>query len=121
MQYQYVRSINPTSEVNTMNVKQCKKMRAIANSKAISWKETTTQGVKAWRNINSQLFIDPRVINAKDGVLFQRKLHPLSVGAIVKKLKTLLRATAHPERNEAFDAFEYMMSSHPELLGIPVK
>ena len=104
-----------------MNGKQCKKMRIIANLKAISWKETTTQGVHAWKGIE-HLFADPRTINVtKDGVFFQRKLHPLSVGAIVKKLKRLFRATARPERNEAFDAFEHFLSSRPELLGIPSK
>lgn len=102
-----------------MNGKQCKKFRAIANQKAISWKETTTQGVKAWKNDVESLYIDPRVINARDGIFFQRKLHPLSVGAIVKKLKRLFRATTRSKRNEALDTFEYFMSSHPELLGIP--
>lgn len=105
-----------------MNGKQCKKMRAIANSKAISWKEITTQGVKALKVSEvEKLFYDERIINFKDGVFFQRKLHPLSVGAIVKKMKKLFMATARPERNEAFNAFEWMMSSHPELLGIPAK
>ena len=102
-----------------MNGKQSKKMRTIANSKAISWKEVTTQGVHAWRNVEGQLFIDPRITNAKGDVFFQRKLHPLSVGSIVKKLKRLFKVTARPERAEALNAFEYMMSSHPELLGIP--
>lgn len=105
-----------------MNGKQCKKIRAIANLKAISWKEITTQGVKAWKVSEvEKIFFDERIINFKDGVFFQRKLHPSSVGAIVKKLKRLFRATARPERNEAFDAFKWMMSSHPELLGIPAQ
>lgn len=102
-----------------MNGKQCKKLREIANQKAISWKETTTQGVKAWKTDLSHLYVDPRVINVKGDVFFQRKLHPLSVGAIVKKLKRLFRATPRPQRNEVFDSFEHLMSSHPELLGIP--
>lgn len=104
-----------------MNGKQCKKLREIANQKAISWKETTTQGVKAWKTDLSHLYVDPRVINVKGDVFFQRKLHPLSVGAIVKKLKRLFRDTSRPQRNEVFDSFEYFMSSHPELLGIPPK
>lgn len=103
-----------------MNGKQCKKIRAIANLKAISWKEITTQGVKAWKSGND-IYLDPRTTNFKDGVFFQRKLHPLSVGAIVKRLKRLFRATPSQERNEAFDVFKWMMSSHPELLGIPAK
>lgn len=102
-----------------MNGKQCKKLRAVANQKAISWKETTTQGVKAWRSDTDHLYIDPRIINVKGDVFFQRKLHPLSVGAIVKKLKRLFRATIRPQRNGVFDSFEHFMSSHPELLGIP--
>ena len=122
MQYQYVRSINPTSKVNTMNGKQCKKIRAIANSKAISWKEITTHGVKTWKVSEvEKLFFDERIINFKDGVFFQRKLHPLSVGAIMKKLKRFFKATERPGREWAFSAFEFMMSSHPELLGIPPK
>jgi len=104
-----------------MNDKQCKKLRAIAKMKAISWKEAVTQGVHAWKNVENQIFIDPRTINVKDGVFFQRKLHPLSAGAITKKLKRLLRVTARPERQQAFDAFGYLMNSHPELLGIPAK
>lgn len=105
-----------------MNSKQCKKLRKIAKSKAISWKEVTTQGVKAWKmDVGNALWIDPRAVNFKDGVFFQRKLNSLSVGAIAKKLKRLFKATAGPERNEAFDAFEWMMSSHPELLGIPAQ
>lgn len=103
-----------------MNGKQCKKLRAIANSKAISWKETTTQGVHAWKSPDV-IFADPRTINIKDGVFFQRKLHPLSIGAIAKKMKKAFRATPHPERSWAFSAFDFMMSSHPELLGIPPK
>jgi hypothetical protein len=104
-----------------MNGKQCKKLRAIANSKAISWKETTTQGVKAWKSVDAIYADTSRTINLKDGVFFQRKLHPLSVGAIAKKMKKAFGATPRPERNWAFSAFEFMMSSHPELLGIPPK
>ena len=104
-----------------MNGKQCKKIRAIANQKAISWKETTTQGVKAWRSETDRLIIDPRTTNVKEDIFFQRKLHPLSVGAIAKKMKKAFRATPRPERNWAFSAFDFMMSSHPELLGIPPK
>ena len=92
-----------------MNGKQSKKLREIANQKAISWKETTTQGVKAWKTDLSHLYVDPRVINVKGDVFFQRKLHPLSVGAIVKKLKRLFRATPRPQRNEVFDSFEYFL------------
>lgn len=102
-----------------MNGKQCKKLRTIANQKAISWKETTTQGVKAWRIDLNHLYIDPRIINVKGDVFFQRKLHPLSVGAIVKTMKRLFKATTRPHRRGAFNAFEHLMSSHPELLGIP--
>ena len=105
-----------------MNGKQSKKMRTIANSKAISWKETTTQGVKAWKvDEIEKLFVDPNITNVKDDIFFQRKLHPLSVGSIVKKLKRLFKATSRPERSEAFSSFEYLMSSHPELLGIPTQ
>lgn len=101
-----------------MNSKQSKKIRVIANTKAISWKETIIHGVKSWKSVET-LFADPRTINIQDGVFFQRKLHPLSVGAIAKKLKRLFKATSRCDRNESFNAFEYMMSSHPELLGIP--
>lgn len=104
-----------------MNGKKCKELRTTAKMKAISWKEVTTQGVHAWRNVEGQLFIDPRITNAKGDVFFQRKLHPLSVGSITKKLKRLFNATSRPERYKAFDAFKYMMDSHPELLGIPTQ
>ena len=104
-----------------MNGKQCKNIRRIANLKAISWKEITTQGVKAWKVDLLQLYIDPRITNVKDDVFFQRKLHPLSAGAIVKKLKRLFMSKARSERNDSFNAFEHLMSSHPELLGIPAK
>ena len=104
-----------------MNGKQCKKIRKIADLKAISWKEVITQGARAWRNIDNQLYNYPRTINVKDGVFFQRKLHPLSVGALVKKMKKLFKATSKTERSEAFNAFRLMIDSHPELLGIPAK
>ena len=101
-----------------MNGKQVKKLRAISNQKSISWKEATTQGAKAWNNIQNRLIIDPRTINVIDGVFYQRKLHPLSVGSITKKLKRFFKTTPRTERRDVFRAFSFFMSSHPELLGI---
>lgn len=101
-----------------MNGKQVKKLRVISNQKSISWKEVTTQGVKAWNNIQNRLIIDPRTINVIDGVFYQRKLHHLSVGSIVKKLKRLFKTTPKTERRDLSIALEFLMTSHPELLGI---
>lgn len=102
-----------------MNGKQVKKLRAISNQKSISWKEVTTQGAKAWNNIQNRLIIDPRTINVIDGVFYQRKLHPLSVGSIIKKLKAIFKSTPRPERHKSFSTMEFLLNSHPEMLGIP--
>ena len=101
-----------------MNGKQVKKLRAISNQKSISWKEVTTQGAKSWNNIQNRLMIDPRTINVIDGVFYQRNLHPLSVGFITKKLKRIFKTTVRPERDGLFRALEFLMTSHPEILGI---
>ena len=102
-----------------MNGQQCKKLRKIAKMKAISWKETTTQGIRAWKNVDG-CTVDPRTINNKEGNFFQRKLHPASVGAISKKLKKMFKNTVRRDRNDVIHSFSNILASRPDLLGLTV-
>lgn len=98
-----------------MNGKVCRKLRQIAKIKAHSWKDHTFQGAKGFRNI----LTNSSSINAKDGVFYQSKLDPTSVGAIVKKMKRLFQLNNHRDKREMFSVFEYVIKHIPKSFGIP--
>lgn len=101
-----------------MNGKLCKALRKIAKTVAHSHKETATQGVRGFKPV---FLIHPSAINAKDGIFYQRKLHPASIGAITKRMKRIVKATSRPLREYLPMTFETLIGSHPEMFGMPVK
>lgn len=103
-----------------MNGKVCHRLRSIARTKAHSWKDTTTKGVKATKIPEIRLgMITDNILNIQNGIFFQRKLDPMSVGAIVKKLKRLHRSNNHLEKKDIFSFFEYVIEYLPNTLGMP--
>lgn len=105
-----------------MNGKVCRRLRSIARTKAHSWKETTTKGAKATNIPEIRLgYVTANATNTniRDGIFFQRKLDPMSVGAIVKKMKSFFKAGSHSDRKEFFSVLEYVIVQAPNMLGMP--
>lgn len=102
-----------------MNGKLCKALRKIAKTVAHSHKETATQGVRGFKSV--KFLIHPLAINAKDGIFYQRILHPMSIGAITKKMKRIVKATSRPLRKYLPLTSETLIGSDPEMFGVPVK
>lgn len=103
-----------------MNGKVCRRLRNIARTKAHSWKETTFKGAKATKIPEIRLgYVTANATNIQDGIFFQRKLDPMSVGAIVKKMKSFFKAGSHRDRKEFFSVLEYVIVQAPNMLGMP--
>lgn len=102
-----------------MNGKVCRRLRSIAKTKAHSTNEVTTQGARFFK-FGSDKAPDIRAINVdfERGIFFQRKLHPASVKAIVKKMKKLFREKSHEDKNKFFDVLSFLLDQLPGSLGV---
>lgn len=103
-----------------MNGKVCSRLRSIAKTKAHSWKDTTIKGAKSAKIPDFLLgMISANILNIQDGIFYQRKLDPMSVGAIVKKMKRLFQFGSHRDKNEFFAVLENVINQAPNMLGMP--